>query len=145
MNNESVRDTLITGIKKNRFLYLDYGRYGLIVEPPKESDINYEAKELCFFISVPESSDLKNEDGEEMSGETLAKAYADKVRARYVEDVYNLQVATNVRPYKNLIEKSVKESVKIKYTTRDEHWTREKEEKATIIIMSALIAKENNV
>lgn len=58
-------------------------------------------RQYIYHISVPESSEINNSNGEEMCGETLAKAVN-----------------------KTLSDMSSKEC-KVKFRVRDEHWTKE--------------------
>ena len=84
-------------------MYITWRGMGIIIDNIQETQEN-----LSIYISVPKSSFRKHSNGNEMSGEFLAKRFKE-----------------------TLIEMGVKR-LTVAFKIRNENWTKEKEEEATL-------------
>lgn len=145
MNNEETIKVLKPNILS---MQLDLYRYGVEIDAVRTGEQLKYGSVKSFFISVPKSSHMVLDNGEEACGEALAK-YAKKV----IGDTYKNSAKEDLSKDHNetivdlVVDASWNEDYfKLNYKERDEVWTREKEEYQTMVSMVAAmeIAKTIN-
>ena len=117
----------------NEFV-LRMAQYGVIVEDTKMLERTSNSSGVAFFITVPKESDLKLEDGSEASGENLAKYVKQLAYDNHHDFLYGIDNG-KYKQFEGLLEYKVS----VKYKTRDEVWTKQKEETNTIDMMARLV------
>lgn len=118
---------------------VDLGRYGVKIEHVKR-DTTYGEFGLCFFISIPESSELLLEGNEIAEGKALERYIKEYIVREYIE--YFLTSYTG-KINADLIEK-YKKDVHVKVKTRPEHWTKEKEIETNVRNLTVLMQTKIN-
>ncbi len=114
-------------------LFLRSAQYGVEIEgDAKPLERTLTSSGIAFFISVPERSELKLDDGSEASGEALAKWFKQAVINSHDEVLYGTE--EKFSQFRGLIDFKVS----VKYKTRDEVWTRAKEAENTLNMMVKL-------
>ena len=118
---------------------VDLGRYGVKIEHVKR-DTTYGEFGVCFFISIPESSELLLEDNEIAEGKALERYIKEYIVREYIGSFLNSYTG---KILVNMIEEH-KKDVHVKVKTRPEHWTKEKEIETNMLNLTILMQTKIN-
>lgn len=133
--NELIKDQLNQFTNQVNYSMVNLWRYGVKIDHIQHG-VGEDEKTHTFFISVPKSSHLTLDNGEEAAGMNLAR-YAKETFIAINRDGTR-DFITNVLGDNTLIpnqEDLITYIVKAK--VREEYWDREKEELATLVAMEA--------
>lgn len=129
---------------------VDLGRYGVKIEHVKR-DTTYGDLGVCFFISIPESSELLLEDNEIAEGKALERYIKEYIIREYIESFVSSDSffeSTKLNPYTGRILMDImekhKKDVHVKVKTRPEHWTKEKEIETNMLNLTVLMQTNLN-
>jgi hypothetical protein len=117
-----------------RYNLINHVRYGVMIDNHSVEGNPDELVKITFLFSVPSSSDIKDENGYELAGENLAKLFAENSRNLYIDST----LETFPEMSRSNIEYLVDKIYSFRYKIRDEHWNRNKEEKATAAAFVAI-------